>query len=85
MLKYKKLIAKIFSKLTTAYPLLRAKQIDSILNTNFFPMVYLVKKTLVNLFLQLGGPGGGRRKSFITELLRDGLDFPNTILQDGSR
>ena len=29
--------------------------------------------------------GEGRRKSFVAELLRDGLEFPNAILQDRSR
>jgi len=35
----------------------------------------------------MGGPeeDGRRRKSFVAELLRDGLEFPNAILQDGSR
>ena len=28
---------------------------------------------------------GGGRKSFVAELLQDGLEFPNAILQDGSR
>ena len=31
------------------------------------------------------GPGGGRSKSFVAELLRDGWEFPNTILQEGFR
>ena len=34
-------------------------------------------------FLQIAGQGGG--KSFVTELLRDGLEFPNAILQEGLR
>ena len=39
-------------------------------------------------FATNGWPGAEevrRRKSFVAELLRDGLEFQNAILQDGSR
>ena len=46
-------------------------------------------QTLINLFLQIVGPAGpvglGREEIFVTKLLRDGLEFPNTILENESR
>ena len=65
----------------------------SILNTNFFQWFQWYTysaQTLVILFyfykwVARGGAEGWRRKSFIAELLQDGLEFPNAILLDGSR
>ena len=63
----------------------RAKRSDLISNTNFFQRDTRSAQTLVNLFLETGGPAGVGvgSKSFVAELLEDGLEFPNAILQDG--
>ena len=70
----------------------QANRSDLISNTNFFQRDTWSVKTLINLFLETGGPAGGGRlvlvlvlgsKSFVAKLLRDRLEYPNATLQDG--